>query len=149
MRTYLGDGDPGRRGTERNVEEPDYPVEPCTLEVPPEICRRGVEMKLVVADGPMPSAAPDSKLLGSIANAHRRFLELKSGEAKSVHDPAARQGVHWANVSRTLPLAFLAPEIVEAILIGRQPVDLTVTRRRRMQNLPASWARHRQLLGFR
>jgi len=106
-------------------------------------------MKLVVAGGSTPSAAPDPKLLGLIANAHRWCSELQSGDAKSVHELAERHGIHWADVSRTLPLAFLAPDIVEAILMGCQPVDLTVTRLRRMQNLPTSWAHQRHILGFR
>ena len=136
-------------GTNPTRDESDHSIKTYGLDVPLEIRRRGVEMKLVVAGRSTPSASPDPKLLCLIANAHRWFSELRSGDAKSVHDLAARYGVHWADVSRTLPLAFLAPDIVEAILIGCQPVDLTVTRLRRMQNPPTSWAHQRQLLGFR
>ena len=106
-------------------------------------------MKLVVAGGSTSSAAPDPKLLSLIANAHRWFKELQSGAAKSVHDLARRDGIHWADISRALPLAFLAPDIVEAILMGCQPVDLTVTRLRRLRVLPTSWEHQRHLLGFR
>ena len=42
----------------------------------------------------------------------------------------------------------LAPDIVEAILAGRQPVELTVSRLKRIGDLPVSWAEQRQLLGF-
>jgi hypothetical protein len=46
-----------------------------------------------------------------------------------------------------LPLAFLAPDIVEAILQGRQPVELTALRLKRTR-LPLSWVEQRRLLGF-
>ena len=49
--------------------------------------------------------------------------------------------------SRCLPLAFPAPDIVEAILQGRQPVELTVLRLKRI-GLPLSWVEQRRLLGF-
>lgn len=52
-----------------------------------------------------------------------------------------------ADLSRLLPLALLAPDIVEAIIEGRQPVDLTVSRLKRTPELPASWTEQRRLLG--
>jgi hypothetical protein len=55
--------------------------------------------------------------------------------------------VHQADVSRALPLAFLAPDIVQAILDGRQPVVLTAARLRRIR-LPHSWVEQRRVLGF-
>jgi len=45
-------------------------------------------------------------------------------------------------------LAFLAPDIVEAILDGTQPVDLTAETLSRLPDLPVSWADQRALLGF-
>ena len=47
-----------------------------------------------------------------------------------------------------IPFAFLAPDIVEAILDGRQPVELTAARLRRVRDLPISWVEQRCLLGF-
>jgi hypothetical protein len=43
---------------------------------------------------------------------------------------------------------FLAPDIVEAIVAGHQPAELTVTRLIRLEDLPLSWAEQRRLLGF-
>lgn len=51
-------------------------------------------------------------------------------------------------MSRVLPLAFLAPDIVEAIIDGQQPVELTVTALRRGPELPASWDAQRRMPGF-
>lgn len=51
-------------------------------------------------------------------------------------------------VSRVLPLAFLAPDIVEAVFDGRQPLNLTARDLKRLRPLPTSWAKQRQVLGF-
>ena len=47
-----------------------------------------------------------------------------------------------------MPLAFLAPEIGEAILAGTQPVDLTAETLTRRADLPLSWAEQKASLGF-
>lgn len=53
-----------------------------------------------------------------------------------------------SEVSRILPLAFLAPDIVRAILVGEQPVTLTAERLKRLPSLPFDWRAQRRLLGF-
>ncbi len=47
-----------------------------------------------------------------------------------------------------MPLAFLAPDIVEAILDGRQSVELTAESLKRLPALPTDWDAQRRLLGF-
>ncbi len=47
---------------------------------------------------------------------------------------------------QVLHCAFLAPDIVEAILDGRQPRDLTL--QKLLTNLPTSWAKQRKRFGF-
>ena len=61
---------------------------------------------------------------------------------------AERHRMHHRDVSRILPLGLLAPDIVEAILAGRQPTDLTVSRLKRLSDLPVSWDQQRRVLGF-
>ena len=51
-------------------------------------------------------------------------------------------------VSRVLRLAFLAPDIVEAILGGRHPVELTAERVLVHEDLPLNWREQRHRLGF-
>ena len=82
-----------------------------------------------------------------MARAHRWFEELRTGVASSVGDLVTRHGVDPGDVSRCSPLAFLAPDIVEAILQGRQPVELTALRLKRTR-LPLSWVEQRRRLGF-
>jgi hypothetical protein len=82
-----------------------------------------------------------------VARAHLWFEELRTGVASSVGDLVARHGVNQGDISRCLPLAYLASDIVESILRGRQPVELTVLRLKRT-HLPLSWVEQRRLLGF-
>jgi len=51
-------------------------------------------------------------------------------------------------VARALPLAFLAPDIVAAIVEGRQPVDLTARKLERLGDLPIGWSDQRIALGI-
>ena len=61
---------------------------------------------------------------------------------------AARDRVTPAYVSRLIDTALLAPDIVQAILDGRQPVDLTAQRLMRHRSLAPDWNQQRRELGF-
>jgi hypothetical protein len=56
------------------------------------------------------------------------FEALVSGQVSSVAELATVEGVSDRYVSSLLPLALLAPDIVEAIASGRQPPALTAHR---------------------
>jgi hypothetical protein len=83
-----------------------------------------------------------------VAKAHRWFHQLETGEMPSIRAIARHEGIHECDVSRNLRLAFLAPDIVEAILDGNQPVDMTAETLRRLPQLPPDWETQRRLLGF-
>jgi site-specific DNA recombinase len=53
-----------------------------------------------------------------------------------------------AAIGRVLRLRFLAPDIVTAILDGRQPVELTSRTLLRIADLPLDWSGQRQALGL-
>jgi site-specific DNA recombinase len=104
------------------------PLEPSALheavltrDVRLRIKRRGVEMRLVVEGPSAGTAKPDPVLLKELRRAHRCFQALVSGQAGSVAELAATEGISDRYVSSLLPLAFLAPDIVEAIAAGHQP----------------------------
>jgi len=120
-----------------------------TLQVQMTLKRRGVETMLIVNPRDR-EAAPDKDktLIGLISSTHHWFGQLANGEAKSVRDIARINGVAENDVSRFLPLAFLAPDIVEAIIAGEHPQDLPAERLKRLSALPHSWAEQRRLLGF-
>ncbi len=50
--------------------------------------------------------------------------------------------------SRLIRLAFLSPEITEAILDGRQPLGLTAAKLMQVSRLPLEWRAQRQALDF-
>jgi site-specific DNA recombinase len=53
-----------------------------------------------------------------------------------------------ACISYRIKLAFLAPDIVEAIMAGQQPADLTAQKLIRNVDLPMDWVEQRRILGF-
>ena len=119
------------------------------LSAPVEFRRRGVETKLVLParvrlDEP---ARLDPALLKAVARGRLWFEELAAGRVASMQAIADREGMTQRYVSRLLPLAFLAPQIVEAILQGRQPTDLSAARLTNQIDLPLDWAEQRELLG--
>ena len=70
---------------------------------------------------PTPKPRRDETLVQALVRAHRWRRKIESGQAKSITDLAEQEGVTDAYVCRLLPLTCLAPDIVEAILEGRQP----------------------------
>jgi hypothetical protein len=70
---------------------------------------------------------------------------IESGQAKSITDLAEQEGVTDAYVCRLLPLTCLAPDVMEAILDGRQPQGL---RLRRFWHGPLAWDEQRRAWGF-
>jgi DNA-binding IscR family transcriptional regulator len=120
---------------------------PVRLTVPVQFRRRGVEMKLVVTNNPDRPRRPDPALIKSVARAHLWFDELATGRAVSLQAIAEREGITEGYVRRLLPLAFLAPDIVEAILDGEQPVDLTIARLTGGAiELPPEWREQQRLI---
>ena len=119
-----------------------------TLEFPHKLKRRGVEAKIILGDSQSRTPHHDQSLIALIASAHRWLDKLSSGTAASISDLAAQDNLDRNEISRFLPLAFLAPDIVEGILNGTQPVGLTILQLRRISTLPFRWNDQRSLLGF-
>ena len=118
------------------------------IHLPLRLKRRGVEAKLVVGGDAEPVSNPDTALIALIAKAHRWCDQMTDGSTASITELAVRENEDRNEISRHLPLAFLAPDIVEKILKGIQPVDLTVEKLRRLGSLPYRWDEQRAVLGF-
>ncbi len=116
--------------------------------VPMQMKRRGVEMRIVL-EGDATSNRVDLPLLKAVARARRWANELLSGKVRSVGELARREGLDGRSVRRLIPLGFLAPRIVAAIVEGRQPVDLTLEALTRRIDLPLLWSSQHQLLGIK
>lgn len=118
------------------------------VDLPLSIRRRGVERRLVIQGQGASLRRPDQPLIDMVARAHAYIEALTDGQALGRKDVAKRFGVHPEDVSRVLPLAFLSPRIVEAILTGRQPADLSVRHLARNIELPIRWEDQGKLLGI-
>jgi hypothetical protein len=88
----------------------------------------------------------DETLIRALVRAHRWRRRIESARAKSITDLAEQEGVTDAYVCRLLPLTCLAPDIVEAILDGRQPKGLRVAEM--PGNGPVGWDEQRDAWGF-
>ncbi len=119
-----------------------------TFSLPFSFRRRARGEKLLIAGGNSLSPKPDTQLITAVALGHRWFSELTKGSNPSLSELAKRHSVDRADASRIIRLALLAPDIVEAILKGRQPRDLSLRRLKRLTNLPLVWEEQRQVLGF-
>jgi hypothetical protein len=51
---------------------------------------------------------------------------LENGEAATIHDIAKAERVTDRSVSRTMHLAYLSPEVLERLLVRREPPAVTV-----------------------
>jgi hypothetical protein len=110
------------------------------------IKRRGVGTKLVLLDAQHNHPARcDPALVKAIARGRAWFDELVTGRARSLQELAKRDGISRRYIRRLVGLAFLSPQLVEAILHGRQPVELTATRLAEL-DLPLDWAEQHRLL---
>jgi DNA invertase Pin-like site-specific DNA recombinase len=124
----------------------DAEGETIEIVVPARFIRSGKQVRLVLGEVTTKNRLPDPDLIRLISDAHRWFEDLCFGRARSIAEVALRDRVAIAHVSRTLPLAFLAPDIIDTILNGRQPPSLTPDRLKRRQSLPALWSEQRAAL---
>ena len=106
--------------------------------------KRGVETKLVLGD--VIADEPDQALIKLIADARSWMQRILDGEVASIRALARELDLDHRHVTRALPLAFLAPNIIRAIHDGRQPAELTVTSLKRLDPLPMCWDDQRAAL---
>jgi hypothetical protein len=88
----------------------------------------------------------DETLVKALVRAHRWRRRIESGQAKSITDLAEQEGVTTAYVCRLLPLTCLAPDIVEAILDGRQPKGTRLVEM--LGSVSLTWNEQRVCWGF-
>jgi DNA invertase Pin-like site-specific DNA recombinase len=118
-----------------------------TLTVAAVRVRRGHDIRLVIA-GPAPAVPKrDVRLVQLVADAIATRDRLQAMGDVSIAKAAAWLGCCRTTLTDRIKLSYLAPDIIEAILAGRQPRSLT---RRRLASidLPIDWRQQRQMLGF-
>ena len=119
------------------------------LSVPARLQRAGHGVALIIdtpeRDGR--AAKPDPKLIKLIARAHRlRDRLFDCGEVFLIQLAKGEQ-LNRSYFTRIVQLSYLAPDVTQAILDGRQPRGLTA-RTLLTRYLPVSWAAQRIALGF-
>lgn len=114
-----------------------------TIHVPFRIVKRGGRKEMVLPEGASTQRRPDDALVKALARAFRWKRMLQSGDFATVAELAAREGIAVSYLTRVLRLTQLAPYLVEAILDGRQPRDLTLEALREAP--PEDWAEQRKL----
>ena len=115
------------------------------LTIPARLKRTGIEMRMVVEDGSEP-ANVDPVLVRLLLRAHAIRARLLEEPSLPLKEIAAEEGISSSYVTRLLRLAFLAPDIVTAILNGRHPPQLTANRLMDDTRLPLDWTAQRELL---
>jgi hypothetical protein len=132
------------------TDRTSHEVATLTIRIPIRLQRRGGR-KLIVTPAGAPRVLPkprrDDTLIKALVRAHRWRRRIESGQAKSITDLAEQEGVTDAYVCRLLPLTCLAPDIVEAILDGRQPKGLRLAEL--LGNGPLAWEEQRLTSGLR
>ena len=119
------------------------------LSVPVRLRRAGREISMVM-DGadPFATAKPNARLIKLLLRARRFNAALTQGEGIAFAALAQREGVSRSYFTRLVRLSYLAPDITQAILDGRQPRDLTPEKLLDHSRLPLAWHDQRIVLGF-
>lgn len=116
-----------------------------TVTVPMAFKKRGGRKLVIAPNGAdawaLPRARIDNTMVKAIARAHRWKKLLDTGRYATVQDLAGAERINPSYIARILRLTLLAPDIVEAILDGRQPAGIQLDDL--LAPFPVEWARQR------
>ena len=122
-----------------------------TVRVPIAIRRRGGRKLVLAPDGADITAAPvtrhvDNAMVKAIARAFRWREMLENGTHATIAEIAAAEKINETYIGRVLRLTLLAPDIIEAIVNGRQAAGVQMERL--MRRFPVGWREQRaEILG--
>ena len=118
-----------------------------TIHVPMTFRTQGGRKLVISPDGVPSWAKPrtrvDNTMVKALARAFRWRKLMETGVYATVEEIAAAEKINTSFVSRILRLALLAPEIVEMIIDGLQPTDLTLAKL--MKPFPVEWKKQMRL----
>lgn len=98
-----------------------------------------------IAEEYQPTKEKDS-ILKAVAQAFEWKAMIERGEVTSTADLALKLKMNESYTGRILRLTLLAPDIIDAILAGRQPKHLTL--RDFLKPVPHDWNEQREKYGF-
>jgi DNA invertase Pin-like site-specific DNA recombinase len=125
------------------LEKPAGKSKAISVDVPISIKQRGVETRLIIEGETEAPAYRDPALIKTLARAISWFDDLASGRVKDFSDLGTQEGLTRSVVGRTCLLAFLAPELIEQMLAGRQPLKMRARNLLREISIPDSWNEQR------
>ena len=128
--------------------EIELPDEPLTLTGAARLKRNGCVMKLITPGGGAALPAVDRTLVKTIIRARTWWSQLCADPTLTVTGIAAREQVTKSYVTRIVRLAFLAPDILGAVLDGTAPAHLTADRLTLGDIIPADWKDQRRAFGI-
>jgi hypothetical protein len=133
------------------MTEPDFTGDgrTITVRVPISIRRRGGRKVVLAPDGTNVTTAPvsrhiDNAMVKAIARAFRWREMLENGSHATIAEIAVAEKINESYVGRVLRLTLLAPDIVESVLNGRQPPEMTLAGL--MRPFPVGWREQRAAL---
>jgi len=135
-----------------NLECERHPVDdndPICLTIEARLKRCGGEVHLVIppnSSGSRSAGQARLSLVKAVARAHGWYQKVLDGDAFDLKSLARHAGLTEHYVRKVFRCAFLAPDIVEAILEGRQPHDLNFEKL--CKHLSLNWAEQRRHFGF-
>lgn len=114
-------------------------------EIAIKVKRQGQGKRIYLPTGEQKSA-PNRTLIKAVIRAHawRRMLESEHG--LSVRELAARQRLNHRYINRLLPLAWLSPDVIEAILDGAHLPEISLDQL--TVKFPIEWSEQRRLLAL-
>ena len=119
--------------------------ETLTVQIPLHLRKRGGRKLMVVPEGATAwapqRARVDNAMVKAIARAHRWRRILETGEYASITELATAEKINQSYVCRILRLTLLAPDIVETILNGAQPVGMQIERL--LKSFSVEWLQQR------
>ncbi|WP_457939409.1 recombinase family protein [Mesorhizobium sp. 10J20-29] len=127
---------PAMQEEQHHQDGPHQPI--VEINLPIRLKRRGNEMRLVI-EGENQSHNPDPHLVRMVASAHIYLERMIENPELGTSGVAEQFGIHRVDVGRVLPLAFLAPRLIDQILSGNQSADLSARQLAR-QDLPLLWS---------
>lgn len=108
-----------------------------TLHVPFRVVKRGGRKEMQLPEGVQQSRRTDNTLVKALARAFRWKHMLDSGEFATIGELAEHEGIAPSYMTRVLRLTLLAPDIVEAILDGKQGPEVTLAQM--LAPFPSNW----------
>lgn len=111
--------------------------ETVTIHIPFRVVKRGGRKEMQLPDSAAQPRRTDNTLVKALARAFRWKRMLESGEFATIAELAEREGIAPSYMTRVLRLTLLAPDIVEAILDGKQGPEVTLAWL--LEPFPTSW----------